>query len=200
MKLLGKIFYGLFITLLVAVAGLLLVSLVPITGNVEIKIVKSGSMAPSVPVGSVVAVWPAANYQVGDIVTFGRDTARDIPTTHRIVGMRVENGVTLFQTKGDANEEADPQETTLRDVIGKVFLVVPYAGFVLDFARQPVGFALLIGVPAAMIIIDESVNIFKEAMALRRRRKGDVLVMARPRLDMKVPQKPQVFRERIPTI
>ena len=196
MRIIGKIFYGLFIALLVTVAGLLLLSLLPITGNIEIKIVKSGSMEPQIPVGSLVVVWPTASYAVGDIVTFGKDSKRDIPTTHRVVGMRVESGVTLFQTKGDANEEADPQETALRDVVGKVFLVVPYAGFVLDFARQPLGFALLIGVPAAIIILDESVNIFKEVVVLRRRRRGDIVTP----LPLKVPQKPQAFRERIPTI
>lgn len=199
MKLLGKITYGLFITLLVAVAGLLLVSLLPITGNVEIKIVKSGSMDPTIPVGSLVVVWPTLSYQVGDIVTFGRDTARDIPTTHRIVGTRVENGATLYQTKGDANEEADPKETALRDVIGKVVLTVPFAGYVLDFARQPLGFGFLIGLPAAMIIVDEAFNIYREVAALRRRRKGS---SAKP-LPLEVPQKPRHTasnRIRIPTL
>jgi signal peptidase len=197
MKLLGKISYGIFIALLVGVASLLLVSLVPITGNVEIKIVKSGSMAPAIPTGSIVLVMPSADIKAGDIITFGRDTKRDIPTTHRVLSVKVENGQTLFTTKGDANEEQDPSSVPLRDVIGKVFLHVPGAGYVLDFARQPIGFALLIGLPAMMIVIDESTSIFREVMALRRRKNRVPLV------HMPVPQKPHqptVFREKIPTI
>ena len=208
MKILGKIAYGVFVTLLVGVAVLLLVSLLPITGNVEIKIVKSGSMAPAIETGSLVVVVPQASYAVGDVITFGEDTAREIPTTHRIVGERVEGGKIFFTTKGDANEEADPQETAAQDVVGKMLFHVPYAGYVLDFARQPTGFALLVGLPAMMIVFDESINIFREVAALRRRRRGKSKT-ARLNLDyqgstsldsLEVPKKPQVFRQRIPTI
>lgn len=203
MRILGKILYGTFIAALVAVAALLLVSLVPITGNVEIKIVKSGSMEPAIPTGSVVVVMPSASYKPGDVVTFGKDTARDVPTTHRILSERVERGQTYYTTKGDANEEQDPREVAAQEVIGKVLFNVPYAGYVLDFARQPVGFALLIGLPATMIVIDEAVNIYKEVVALRRRRKGlDVRYMPVPQKPRysQVPQKQHVFHDRIPTI
>lgn len=209
MKILSKITYGIFITLLIAVAGLLLVSLLPLTGNVEIKIVKSGSMAPAIETGSLVVVMPAHEYKVGDVITFGKDTKTSIPTTHRIVSIRSEAEQTYYSTKGDANEEKDPSETAARDVIGKVLFHVPYAGFVLDFARQPTGFAFLIGIPAGIIILDEAFNIYKEISAMRRRRRGKggksgVLVQ------IEVPKKPQVFpvsfstsrgtRQRIPTI
>src|SRR3990167_9186605 len=204
MKILGKIFYGIFIALLLAVAVLLLVSLVPITGNVEIKIVKSGSMEPAIETGSLVLVMPAADIKPGDIITFGRDTKREIPTTHRVLEVNMVNGQTLITTKGDANEEQDPAPVPLRDVIGKVFFHIPGAGYVLDFARQPVGFALLIGLPAMMIVVDEAINIFKEVAALRRRRhQGSTLMdMPVPRKPVSVPQKPQqqMFREKIPTI
>ncbi|OGC84351.1 signal peptidase I [Candidatus Adlerbacteria bacterium RIFCSPHIGHO2_12_FULL_53_18] len=197
MKTLGKIIYGLFVTALVGVAALLLVSLMPITGNLELKIVKSGSMEPSIPTGSIVVVMPRASYQVGDVVTFGKDTPREIPTTHRVIAKRVENGQTVFTTKGDANEEQDPRDIALREVIGGVLFHVPYLGYVLDFARQPLGFALLIGLPATMIVVDEALNIAREVAALRRRRhQGSTL------MNMPVPQKPRVFSERtrIPTL
>jgi signal peptidase len=198
--------YGIFITLLVGVAVLLLVSLVPITGNVEIKIVKSGSMAPAIETGSLVVVVPRTRYAVGDVITFGKDTRDKIPTTHRVVAVREQAGQMYYATKGDANEEQDPAETAARDVIGQVLFHVPYAGYILDFARQPTGFALLIGLPAMMIVFDESATILKEVVALRRRRKN---TPSRLNLDyqgstsldsLEVPQKPQVFRTRIPTI
>ncbi|OHA18800.1 MAG: signal peptidase I [Candidatus Taylorbacteria bacterium RIFCSPHIGHO2_01_FULL_46_22b] len=173
MSIIGKILYGLFVVLLVGVAGLFLVSLLPITGNIEIKIVKSGSMEPTILTGSVVVVKPQTLYKVGDVITFGEDTPRQIPTTHRIVSIRESSGQTYFLTKGDANEEADPTETSASDVIGKVLVDVPYLGFVLDFARKPIGFTLLIGIPASLIILDESTRIIREVMLLRRKRKKE---------------------------
>jgi signal peptidase len=173
MKALTKTFYILFVILLVAIAGLFVVSLLPIPGNIEIKIVKSGSMEPFIKTGSIVIVKPEQSYKVGDVVTFGEDTQRQIPTTHRIVSAREENGHTIFSTKGDANEEADPNEVGAEFVIGKVVTSVPYAGYLLDFARKPVGFILLIAVPAAFIILDESIRIGKEIIALRRKRRNN---------------------------
>lgn len=210
MKILTKITYGLFVTLLVGVAALLLVSLLPITGNVEIKIVKSGSMEPTIPTGSIVVVMPQSAYGVGDVITFGKDTKTQIPTTHRIMSVREERGQTYFTTKGDANEEQDPREIALGEVIGKVVVHAPYAGYVLDFARQPIGFALLIGLPAAMIVFDESINIYREVTRLRLARKQRATAEGRRRregysgalLPIPVPQKPKFYsdQDRIPTI
>jgi len=171
MKIFGKIIYGLVIVLLLAVAGLFAISFVPAFG-VEIKIVKSGSMEPAIPTGSLVVVRPVDVYKAGDVITFGEDTKNEIPTTHRIESVRTAQGGPFYTTKGDANEERDPEEVAARAVIGKVLFHVPGAGYVLDFARQPLGFALLIGLPAAMIIIDEAFNIFKEFTAMRRRKRG----------------------------
>ena len=175
MKIIGKIFYGLFVLLLVSVTGLFLLSFLPIAGNIEVKIVKSGSMEPTIKTGSVAIVKPEADYFIGNIVTFGEDSRRQIPTTHRIYGVREEGGKTYFTTKGDANEEPDPAETEESEVIGKVIFSVPYAGYILDFARQPLGFTLLIGVPATIVILDEVWAIAKEISAWRRKRRGEVL-------------------------
>src|SRR3989344_1408331 len=173
MKILSSILYGLFIAALLVVAGLFLASLMPIPGTIEIKIVKSGSMEPAIPTGSLVVVRPESSYAVGDIITFGADTKRDIPTTHRVASIRESTptggGQMFYTTKGDANEEADAQEVRHSEVIGKVLISVPYAGFVLDFARQPIGFLLLIGIPAGLIILQEMAGIFAE---VRRMRKG----------------------------
>ena len=68
----------------------------------------------------------------------------------------------------------DSAETHASKVIGKVLFTVPYAGFILDFARQPIGFALLIGVPAALIMLEGVFSIVREVGAIRRRRRGDV--------------------------
>jgi signal peptidase len=174
MKTIGKILYITFITILVCIVGIFVAASLPIPGNIEVKIVKSGSMEPSIMTGAIVVVKPSKSYVVGDVVTFGEDTKQQIPTTHRIISITEKEGKTFFMTKGDANEEADATEVSKDEVIGKILFDVPYLGYVLDFARQPIGFALLIGVPAIVIIIDESGAIIKEIGIMRRKRRGEI--------------------------
>src|SRR3989344_1442799 len=170
-KFLANTLYGLFILLLVGVASLFFAPLLPIKGNIEIKIVKSGSMEPAIKTGSIVVIKPASLYGVGDVITFGEDSRTTYPTTHRIVSKSEANGEILYQVKGDINEEPDPISVRESDVIGKVIFTVPNAGYLLDFARQPVGFILLIAFPAALIILNEILDIGKEIRKVIRRKK-----------------------------
>ena len=170
-KFLANTLYGLFILLLVGVASLFFAPLLPIKGNIEIKIVKSGSMEPAIKTGSIVVIKPASLYGVGDVITFGEDSRTTYPTTHRIVSKSEANGEILYQVKGDINEEPDPMSVRESDVIGKVIFTVPNAGYLLDFARQPVGFILLIAFPAALIILNEILDIGKEIRKVIRRKK-----------------------------
>ena len=171
MKTIFNIFYGVFIGLLITVGALFLISIVPFRNGIDTKIVQSGSMEPAIHVGALVFVRPSASYSVGDIITFGEDSASAVPTTHRVEGVRKVGAAEFYTTKGDANEEADQQEVANNEVIGKVFLSVPFAGFVLDFARQPLGFALLIALPAFLVILAELVAIFQEMRFLRKPRR-----------------------------
>lgn len=175
-KFISATFYTLFIALLLGIAGLFLASMLPIPGNIEIKIVKSGSMEPTILTGSVVVVKPEASYEKGDIITFGADTKTQIPTTHRIIDITGDFNSLSYTTKGDANEEQDGSPISQRDIIGKVVFWMPYMGYVLDFARQPIGFTLMIGIPAGIIILDEVVRIVQEVRGMRspaKRREED---------------------------
>ena len=166
-KIATKIFYA----VIFLVIALLLFALFPIKGNYQIKIVKSGSMEPDIKVGSIVIIKPSSNYTVGDVVTFGKDTKTDIPTTHRIVSSRAQEGVILFTTKGDANEDNDTNEIKQSDVHGKVLFDVPFFGYIIDLARKPIGFAVLIILPAIIVIYDEGVKIFKEVKKMQLKKK-----------------------------
>lgn len=208
MKIISYTLYVLLIGLVVGIAGLLIGTRMQIPGAVEIKIVKSGSMEPAIPTGSLVVVKPEGHYAVGDVITFGKDTKTDIPTTHRIVRIDGE----AITTKGDANEEVDPQTITRRDIIGRVILHAPYLGFLLDFARQPIGFVLLIAVPAGLVILEELLVIAREVHRAWRRRDDDTsggsetTIYARPRkmddifvpMIMRVPRALQHARDSLP--
>ena len=153
-----------------AIALLLLTSLVPIPGNFKVKVVKSGSMEPAIKTGGIVVIKPSTSYEVGDIITFGKDTKTQIPTTHRILKIDGDGPLRTFTTKGDANDSEDPQVTRLGDISGKVVLTVPYLGYILDFAKKPLGFVLLVGVPAFVIILEELMKIIKEMKVIRKRK------------------------------
>ena len=150
----------------VLIAGILLVSLLfistlfKIPGNFSAKIVLSGSMEPAIMTGSLVVIKPLSDYNVGDIITFGGKTS--VPTTHRIVKVRVESGEKVFTTKGDANGSQDSKEISQKDVIGKVLFSIPYMGYVFDFAKRPVGLVIFVIIPAGIVAIEELFKIYRE--------------------------------------
>ena len=165
-----KILYTTFYIGIIAIIVLLLIAIFPIKGNYQIKIVKSGSMEPSIKTGSIVVIKPSSNYTVGDVVTFGKDTKTDIPTTHRIVSSRAQDGVILFTTKGDTNEDKDTNEIRQSDVNGRVLFDVPYFGYIIDLARKPLGFIVLIIIPTLIVVYDEVVKIVREVKKMRKKK------------------------------
>ena len=162
-----KISYYTFVTLIVCLGILLLLSSFPKT-NIGVKIVQSGSMEPAIKTGSIVVIHQKTNYQVGDIITFFFNYRDTVPTTHRITEVSTEDGEVRYQTKGDANESQDPQLIEKEVVIGKVLFSVPYVGYILDFAKKPLGFTLIIGLPAAFVIFDEILKINAEVRKTRQ--------------------------------
>ena len=195
MKWLTRIMYGMFALVLILGAGLLVAPSVPLLGHVEVKIVKSGSMEPHIMTGGIVLIREASSYREGDVITFA-SAGSVIPTTHRIVGTEVVDGVSQFVTKGDANEERDTALVPPETIKGKVLFTVPYVGFILDFARQPLGFFLLVGIPALLIVIDEVDKIVREMRRLRREKKGgDIRATIAPLVV--APYTPPPFRARM---
>lgn len=171
----SKVIYGLVVLTVVALACLFIGTKVDLFGY-ELRVVQSGSMEPAIPTGSVVLIAPAAVYEVGDVVTYHTGRAGSIPVTHRIIKKTVGEQHTYYATQGDANEDVDPSPVAHQRVMGKVTTHLPYVGYVIEFARTPLGFALLIGIPALVIILDEVANIAWEIHKYRfaRRRQGKV--------------------------
>ena len=151
----------LFTVLIFAVVALIVISILPIPGNYKLLIVQSGSMEPAIKTGSVVVVKPAENYKAGDIITF-EDRGKDKTTTHRILDLEVISGQTQYITKGDANNAEDSSRVSESKIIGKVLTSIPYAGYILATAKEPIGFILLVIVPCAIIILEEMGKIWKE--------------------------------------
>jgi signal peptidase len=161
MKILNFI-YNIFIALLVIIALLMIVSVFPVPGNYKIMVVQSGSMMPAIKMGSVVIVKPEGEYKTGDIITFGPYSKDKAPTTHRIHNIQIVNGQPAYITKGDANNMPDKRVVKEKDILGKVLFSIPFLGYAVDFAKKPLGFALIIILPAAVIIFDEVKKIYQE--------------------------------------
>lgn len=174
MKVLKKILEYLLYALLVFMALLVLASALPIPGGIKTFVVRSGSMEPSIKTGSVVIILPQKTYKVGDVVTYGPNTKLKAPTTHRIISQSGTPDRRFFLTKGDANNTPDVREISQREIIGKVMLDIPYFGYVVAAAQKPWGFAVIVGVPALLIIGDQVMRIFREIKAMRKKKKEGV--------------------------
>jgi len=133
---------------------------VSLWGDTYYEPVYTGSMEPAIPVGGIVVIKPVNpdTLKVGEIICFKIESESSTTVTHRIFNITDEG----FITKGDANEDPDQWIVKKENVIGKVIAVIPYIGYLGYFVRTPIGFILLILIPATLIILMEIRNIIKE--------------------------------------
>ncbi len=158
------------VILIVIGIGVAIIAL-PIFGN-QTLIVRSGSMFPTIDVGSIIVIRPleslispisaSPKYKKGDIIAFRSDENSNTIITHRVTSYEIFNGTVFYKTKGDANEEIDNWQVDEKNIIGKSYLTIPQAGKVLAFAKSKYGFPLFIILPSLIVIFMESLNIFKE--------------------------------------
>ena len=129
---------------LMALAGVL--SVLPVLLGYRAYTIVSGSMEPSIPLGSVVYVKPSQpeDIQPGDVIVFygGRDG--DAVTTHRVVENRAADRE--FITRGDANADNDMLPRPYESLIGRVGFSVPLLGRILTVLSSNAGRAGLLGI------------------------------------------------------
>ncbi|MFU1780760.1 signal peptidase I [Haloarcula japonica] len=144
---------------LLIVVGVFVATAVPqAVGADESYVVLSSSMSPAIEAGSVVFVnsVPPADISEGDVITYDRSpggtTSR---VTHRVVNVIAEDGQRQFRTKGDANEDPDPEPVSSAAVVGVVTFSVPYIGHVITFSQTRMGLLTLVVGPALLLVILE---------------------------------------------
>ena len=116
----------------------------------------TGSMAPEINPGDVTIVTPIKVSEVteGMVITYHRPIEDHSLVTHRVISVeKAADGTVTVQTKGDANEAADPWTATLNgDTAYQVRAVVPLLGHVIEALRAPVVTqALLYGAPTLLV-------------------------------------------------
>ena len=122
-------------------------------------VVRSGSMAGSYPVGSIALTKPIDRDAVrpGFVVLVPR---RHVLVLHRVVALRTIRGERYAQTKGDANPAPDPDLVKLPDPVLVAYRDVPVAGYLLGVVSTPIGWALLMVLPAALVTTSLLVDIW----------------------------------------
>lgn len=131
----------------VCIVAMALLFVAPKLFGIEPKVVLSGSMEPTYPVGSLIFVEKVtpSELKVDDNVTFYMQ--QNTVVTHRIIEI---NDDQTFTTKGDNNNSADGEKLTYGQVIGKASeFAIPFLGYIAVFLQSPIGYAII----AALIVM-----------------------------------------------
>ena len=138
-----------------ALAGLLCIvaAVLALAFGIRPLIVRSGSMEPVMPIGSLVLAKEvdADALGPGDIVSVKR--ADGSLLTHRLVAIdSIEQGTATFRMKGDANASEDPEPyvTTAAD---RVFFTIPAAGYVASWLGTPPAWGLIALTSAGLLYL-----------------------------------------------
>lgn len=166
LKLIFKITYGLFKTILLCLLALfaLLVCMQRVSNNTvslfgyRLFSVVTRSMEPKYNVGDVLLTEEVDvdTLVVGDDISYLGDkgTYKDKVITHRIIKIEEENGERVFYTKGIATKKVDP---AIKDeqIYGKVLGPVPVLTTLYSFISTKHGFYIAIFVPLVLLIGSE---------------------------------------------
>ncbi len=144
-------------------------------GHQQLFTVISGSMTPTFVAGDTVLVKnvDADELKPGMIVTFHAPGDPDHLTTHRVLSLRPMPTGLFVQTKGDANEDPDPNFTHSADVVGQVGTIVPVVGRWLMFYQSPVGRIVVLGTPLLLLAFGQAIQTWEDlrrAQQVRRAR------------------------------
>lgn len=128
--------------------------------GIRISTVTTNSMSPTFEAGSMTFSVPVQNYLKNDVVTFREVNSKTAlvtgrTVTHRIIDIRLNGNRRAYITKGDSNPHPDPGEVYKENILGKVILAVPLAGYLDVLIRTVPGFLVFVVVPFLIIIRNE---------------------------------------------
>lgn len=148
-----------------SVAVLLGLGVGPRTGRYRTLTVLTGSMQPTMPVGSVVIVVPErpSELRVGQVVTYRIPVEDHRVISHRVVRVVEGGDRPIFQTQGDANNAPDYWLAQVNgDTVWHVVGVVPGLGRMLHLLRQPAVHRVAVFVVPAALALLFLVDIWKD--------------------------------------
>jgi signal peptidase len=165
LALIGRIASWLLVAAATAIAlGLIAVSIGPRFLPYQALVVRSGSMSPTIPTGSVVFYRKvnASNVKVGDVIVFDKPGQQNEKVTHRV--FKISNGPTgrYFTTKGDANGAPDDWRVPAIGTGWVANFHVPTLGYVLADLQSTTARLLLLVIPALLLGMITLYEIWRE--------------------------------------
>lgn len=139
----------------IAFVGMIVLGLVMVlrASGYELLSVQSDSMAPAIQAGEAVVMRSDdRDIKAGEVISFVSPANPRVIITHRVVSVDLDRGT--FVGRGDSNDMTD-QPVSLQQVRGTVTHAVPYAGYLIDALRHPLGIVIAVYMPALGIIISE---------------------------------------------
>jgi signal peptidase len=161
----GRIASWLLVAAATAIAlGLIAISIGPRFLPYQALVVRSGSMSPTIPTGSVVFYRKvtAAKVKVGDVIVFDKPGQQNEKVTHRV--FKISNGPTghYFTTKGDANGAPDDWRVPAVGTGWVASFHVPTLGYVLADLQSTTARLLLLVIPALLLGVITLYEIWRE--------------------------------------
>lgn len=128
---------------------------VPSFAGYKPLVVLTGSMKPNLKPGDMIFVKyiNINDVNVEDIITYSID--RNTYITHRVKQKTSKDGKVILKTQGDANDVEDDLGINGDMIIGKVNIILPKAGYVIQFAKSLKGFVLLVMVPLFILLAEQ---------------------------------------------
>jgi signal peptidase len=151
MSVIGKIAGWIVLIAITAVAlGVVAITVGPRLLPYQALVVRSGSMAPTIPTGSIVFYRKvnAAKVKVGDVIVFSRPGQPNEKVTHRVFSINTGTTGKYFTTKGDANGVPDDWQIPVVGTGWVSFFHLPYIGYALVDLQSTLGRLLLLIIPA----------------------------------------------------
>ena len=135
------------------VLGLLAVTIGPRFLPYQALIVRSGSMSPTIPTGSIVFYKKiaATKVKVGDVIVFDKPGEASEKVTHRVYEIGHSATGEYYITKGDANGTPDDWRVPAVGTGWISFFHVPSAGYVLVYLQSTLARLLLLVIPAILL-------------------------------------------------
>lgn len=141
------------ISLLTALSFWVLFAPTQLGGQVTYIIVDGNSMEPKFKFGDLVLMREQSAYQPGDAVTY-QNAEMGRLVFHRIVATQLEH----FVLQGDHNTWLDNYQPEHSEIIGKLWIHIPWAGKFIQWVRTPLGLALGCGIVGGMMTVGLILN------------------------------------------
>ncbi len=133
-------------------------------GSTVYSITEGISMQPLLHKDDLALLRTQSSYRVGDVVLYESPVLHR-PVLHRI--LVIQNGHYFF--KGDNNDFVDPGYATRAELVGKLWVRVPWVGKAVGWLGKPMHAALFAGVVVLLVLLGGA----PVARGRRKRRRGE---------------------------